>query len=156
MIKMDISGIAIDNNNMPLVILKGNDTVLPIWIGMVEAQSILFALEGIVPPRPLTHDLLKSIIEQMGAKLERIVITAIHNNTYFARLQLSFHDDIIEIDSRPSDAIVLALRLSSPIYVSEHVLSTIIMPDCPIEDDEISKFKEDLKNLKPSDTNQLF
>lgn len=153
MIKMDISGIAIDNNNMPLVILKGNDTVLPIWIGMVEAQSILFALEGIVPPRPLTHDLLKSIIEQMGAKLERIVITAIHNNIYFARLQLSFHDDIIEIDSRPSDAIVLALRLSSPIYVSEHVLSTLIMPDCPIGDDEISKFKEDLKNLKPSDTN---
>lgn len=150
---MSVSGIAIDTNNMPIIVLKNHDgkKVLPIWVGMFEAQAILFALEGVVPPRPLTHDLLKSIIENMGAGVDRIIINALQNNTYFAKVCLSFNGTSVEVDSRPSDAIALALRTGSPIFVTDHVISTITMPPHPIDDDEVKKFKDELKTLSPKD-----
>lgn len=151
--KMSVSGIAIDTNNMPIIVLKNHDgkKVLPIWVGMFEAQAILFALEGVVPPRPLTHDLLKSIIEKMGAKVDKIIINTLQNNTYFAMVRLSFNETSIDIDSRPSDAIALALRTDSPIFVADHVISTITMPQHPIDDEEVKKFKDELKTLSTKD-----
>lgn len=158
MIKMMVSCVAVDSNNMPLVILEdeAGKWMLPIWVGLFEAKAILMALEQATPPRPLTHDLLTSVIEQLGARLNCMVINAIHDNTYFARLQLSFDSSLIEIDARPSDAIALALRLKCPIYVTEPVLSTITMPQEPIGEDEVNRFKEHLKDLKVSDITQLF
>jgi hypothetical protein len=142
---------------MPIIILKNHNgkKVLPIWVGMFEAQAILFALEGIIPPRPLTHDLLKSVIENMGAGVDKIIINALHNNTYFAKVYISFDGASFEVDSRPSDAIALALRTNSPIFVTDPVLSTITMPPHPIGEDEVKKFKDELKNLNISDLSQF-
>jgi len=155
--EMEVAGIAIDNNNMPIIILKNTvgEKVLPIWVGVYEAQSILFALEGIVPPRPLTHDLLKSVIENIGAHVDKIIINALHNNTYFAKVYISFDGSSVEVDARPSDAIALALRTSSPIFVTDPVISTITMPPHPIDDDEVKRFKEELKKLNSKDLSQF-
>jgi len=154
--EMKVTGIAIDNNNMPIIILRSEDgkKVLPIWVGMFEAQAILFALEGVVPPRPLTHDLLKSVIEHMGGEVDKIIINALHENTYFARIHISLDGSSISVDSRPSDAIALALRTSSPIFVTDPVISTITMPPHPIDDEEVKKFKDELKNLNMKDISQ--
>ncbi|MEW6607323.1 MAG: bifunctional nuclease family protein [bacterium] len=151
--QMKVVGIAVDNNNMPIIVLKNEDgqKALPIWVGIFEAQAILFALEGILPPRPLTHDLLKSVIETMGGEVDKIVITALCNNTYFAKLFINYGNNLVEVDSRPSDAIALALRTDSPIFVTDHVISTISMPQHPIDDEEMKRFKEELKNLNPKD-----
>lgn len=151
--EMKVSGIAIDDNNMPIIVLKNHNgkKVLPIWVGIFEAQAILFALEGVIPPRPLTHDLLKSVIENMGAEVDKIIINALHNNTYFAKVCISLDGNSVDVDARPSDAIALALRTNSPIFVTDPVLSTITMPPHPIGDDEVRKFKKELENLNIDD-----
>lgn len=150
--EMKVVGIALDNN-IPIIILKNSngEKVLPIWVGVYEAQAILLALEGVVPPRPLTHDLLKSVIENVGAMVDKIIINALHNNTYFAKVYINFDGSSIAVDARPSDAIALALRTSSPIFVTDPVISTINMPPHPIDDDEVKRFKEELKKLDPKD-----
>jgi len=155
--EMEVTGIAIDNNNMPIIILKNMDgeKVLPIWVGIYEAQAILFALEGIVPPRPLTHDFLKSVIENIGAQVDKIIINALHHNTYFAKVYIHFNGASIEVDARPSDAIALALRTSSPIFVTDPVISTITMPPHPIDEEEVKRFKDNLKGLSSKDLSQF-
>lgn len=147
--EMRVSGIAVDNNNMPIIVLRNHDgkKILPIWVGIFEAQAILFALEGITPPRPLTHDLLKSVIEGIGAGIDKIIINALQDNTYFAKVYIRFNGTSIDVDSRPSDAIALALRTASPIFVTDPVISTVNMPSHPIDDEEVRKFKDALKNL---------
>lgn len=154
MTEMKVGGVALDTKtNMPIIILKDDKDkkILPIWVGLFEAQAILFGLEGIRLPRPFTHDLLKDVIENLGAKVARIVINALRDNTYFARISLVIDSTCIEIDSRPSDAIALALRTSSPIYVSESVLDAATMPQQPIDEEEVARFREKLKFLKPED-----
>ncbi|MDI6704145.1 MAG: bifunctional nuclease family protein [bacterium] len=154
---MNVAGVALDpNTNMPIVILRedGGKKILPIWVGIFEAQSILFALEKVKLPRPFTHDLLKSVIENLGAKVERIVINAIKDDTYFARINLIINGSKVEIDSRPSDAIALALRTSSPIYVHDPVINVATMPPNPIDDEEVKRFKERLKDFKLEDLGQ--
>jgi hypothetical protein len=154
MIEMKVAGIALDTvSNMPIVILKDKEgkKSLPIWIGIFEAQAILLALENIQPPRPLTHDLLRTTIEDLGAKVAKVVINALRDNTYFAKISLHIDSREIEIDSRPSDAIALALRADSPIFVNDPVLSAATMPPTPIGDEEVKKFKEKLKDIKPED-----
>lgn len=157
MIEMNVAGVALDTKtNMPIIILKedGGKKILPIWVGIFEAQSILFALEKVELPRPFTHDLLKSVIESLGAKVERIVINAIKDNTYFAKINLIINGNNVEIDSRPSDAIALALRTSSPIYVYDPVINVATMPPNPIDDEEVKRFKERLKDFKLGDFGQ--
>jgi bifunctional DNase/RNase len=107
-----------------IVVLKEEDgeRFLPIWIGPFEADAITLQLQGMEVHRPLTHDLLKSVIETLGAEVLHILINGLEKNTYFARIVLESDGDRVEIDSRPSDAIALAVRVSAPIYVAEEVM----------------------------------
>lgn len=101
---------------------EGGDRILPIWIGPFEAESITLQLQGADVSRPLTHDLLKSVIESLGGEVLHILISGLEKATYFARIVLDVDGDTLEIDSRPSDAIALAVRVNSPIYVADEVM----------------------------------
>ncbi|MFN3947447.1 MAG: bifunctional nuclease family protein, partial [Aquificaceae bacterium] len=126
MIEMVVHGITLDPvSQMPIVVLRAKDreeVILPIWIGIFEADSIVRQLQGIEPPRPMTYELTKSIIEQMGARLEKVVINDLRDSTYYAELHLMQGNNLIIIDARPSDAINLALRFEVPLFVEEEVL----------------------------------
>jgi uncharacterized protein len=125
-ILMMVGGLTLDpTTKMPIVVLKDPDNKLnlPIWIGPLEAASMATELEGIKPQRPMTHDLLRSLLTELGATVEAIEITELRENTYFAQILLHGRDgSTIQMDSRPSDAISLALRTKSPIYVAKQVL----------------------------------
>lgn len=107
-----------------IVILKeeNGERFLPIWIGPFEADAITLQLQGMEAPRPLTHDLLKAVLETLGAEVLHILISGLEKNTYFARIVLDVDGDTMEVDSRPSDAIALAVRVSAPLYVAEEVM----------------------------------
>ena len=111
--------------NAPVVILEtvGDKKLLPIWIDLPEARAIALEIERITPPRPLTHDLIRNLLNALGAKLQRATITDLRNNTYFALLSLELRGETLEIDSRPSDAIAVALRMKAPIYATTEVLA---------------------------------
>ncbi|MBF6567411.1 MAG: bifunctional nuclease family protein [Candidatus Binataceae bacterium] len=125
-ILMMVGGLTLDpTTKMPIVVLKDPDNKLnlPIWIGPLEAASMATELEGIKPQRPMTHDLLRNLLTELGATVEAVEVTELRENTYFAQIQLRSHDGrALQIDSRPSDAISLALRTKSPIYVAKQVL----------------------------------
>lgn len=124
-IEMVVAGLTIDPvNNAPIVILREKDTdrVLPIWIGVVEASAIAFELESVKLTRPMTHDLLRQSIQQLGGKVERVVIADLRDNTYYARVVLSQSGREIDLDARPSDAIALALRAQAPILCEDAVI----------------------------------
>ena len=126
--------------------------LLLIWIGRSEAEAIALKLQKAEVPRPLTHDLLKSVIQQIGCNVDRIVINELRNDTYFAKIILrNNQQEVIEIDSRPSDAIALAIRCDSPIYIEEDVLEKGATVNKPISQEEINHFKEKIKDLKPED-----
>ena len=125
MLKMEIKGLLMDPvSNMPVVILRdANDGVfLPIWVGIFEANAIALEMEKITTPRPMTHDLLRNVLAELDTKVERIVINELKDNTFFARIHLVRGDSRWSIDSRPSDAIALALRSHAEIFVEEEVL----------------------------------
>lgn len=107
-----------------IVVLKAEDSdrFLPIWIGPFEADAITLQLQGMEAPRPLTHDLLKNVLTTLGGEVQNIVISGLERNTYYARIVLEVDGDTLEIDSRPSDAIALAVRVNAPIYVAEEVM----------------------------------
>mgnify|MGYP000182774834 CR=1 FL=1 len=142
--QMEIEGLLFDpRSNMYVLLLKeinGTNT-LPIWIGKPEADSITLALSNIVTPRPLTHDLIKNVITGLKTKVTKVVVTEIINNTYYAMIYVDNGGVEISIDSRPSDAIAVAIRMNSPIFVDEKV----------IEYRNNDELEEWLKNLKPED-----
>ncbi|WP_457625081.1 bifunctional nuclease family protein [Persephonella sp.] len=153
MIEMNVQGITLDPmTNMPIVVLKGKETghVLPIWIGVFEANAIAMQLEGITRPRPMTHDLLNSIINSLNGNVEYIYIHDLRDNTYYAEITIKINDSQVKIDSRPSDAINIALRSGAPIFVSEEVLEK-----SQIEESDTDSKEEDLKDwlesIKPED-----
>jgi len=153
MIEMKVNGLAVDSaSKMPVVILtdESEKRFLPIWIGIYEADAILVAMEDIKVPRPMTHDLIKTIIETLAIEVDRIIIHDIKNNTFFAKIHLILNAKTYQIDSRPSDAIALALRTEAPIFVSEHVILEATIMDKEKYEKEMSEFKEFLKDLKPS------
>ncbi len=124
-IEMFVGGLMLDpNTQAPVVVLKdeSGDVVLPIWIGIAEATSIASAIKQLNMARPLTHDLMMEMFQQLGAKVERIVITELKESTYYAELVLTVGDKALIFDSRPSDAIAVALRASAPIFVVQQVL----------------------------------
>jgi hypothetical protein len=126
-IEVRIRGLMMDpSTNMPVVVLKdvASDTVMPIWVGIFEANAIAVEIEKMSAPRPMTHDLMRDLIGHLNAHLERIVITEIRDETFHAVLWLRQGEDPVTIDARPSDAIALALRADCPIFVSESVLQT--------------------------------
>ncbi len=125
-VEMRIRGLMMDpNTNMPIVILKdvASEVVLPIWVGIYEANAIAVEIEKVRPPRPLTHDLLKTLMESMNARLEKIVISELKDNTFYSVLWMKQQGEWVTLDARPSDAIALALRMDCPIYVSESLLA---------------------------------
>jgi len=124
-IEMNIKGLMIDPiTNMPIIILRDQDgqRILPIWVGVFEANAIALQIENVQTPRPMTHDLLKNIIDDLSAQVERIVVTELKENTFYALIHLRKNGHSIEVDARPSDAIALALRTHSPIFVEEAVI----------------------------------
>jgi bifunctional DNase/RNase len=125
--------------------------VLPIWIGIAEGQAIAIRFSGIVLPRPLTHDLLLAAIQQLGFSVKKVVVSDIKENTFYARVHVSDGKRVETLDSRPSDAIAIAVRAGCPIFVDESVFSRCQTLTKPITEDEVEKFKEDLKNLRPED-----
>jgi uncharacterized protein len=130
--------------------LTGN-RLLPIWIGITEGQAIAIRFSGIVLPRPLTHDLLLSTIKTLGYNVTKVVICDIKENTFYARIHLQKGSSQVTLDSRPSDAIAVAVRAGCTILVEEKVFARCQTLNKPITEDEVSKFKTELKNLKPED-----
>ena len=127
-VEMELNKIRIDENRGEQVIVlkeKEGERVLPIVIGIMEATSIKMKISGVNPPRPMTHDLFYNAIAQLGAKIDKIIITRLENNTFFAKLIISIDDRIEEIDSRPSDSIAIAIRAKAPIFVDERVLNGV-------------------------------
>lgn len=142
--QMKVRGLMFDPyNNTFIVILRDEDNseMLPIWVGKPEASSISFALEDVTTPRPMTHDLMKAILDAVGAKVISVVISDLKDNTYFAKVHLTYEDSEYSIDARPSDAIALALRAKAPIFANEEVLRKQAS-------DELDQW---LENLKPED-----
>lgn len=125
MIRMEIKGLLMDPvSNMPVVILRDTEKghFLPIWVGIFEANAIALEMEKVATPRPMTHDLLKNLLAELDARVDRIVINDLRDNTFFARIHLTRGDSTLSVDSRPSDAIALALRSQAAIFVEEEVL----------------------------------
>ena len=125
MIEMSIDSIRVSMMNYQRVVIlreKGTERYLPIWIGPAEADAITIKLQGVIPPRPLTHDLLESIISKLGARVKSVIVSDLQNDTFYARLILDVKGEPLELDSRPSDAMAIAIRADAPIYVEEVVL----------------------------------
>ncbi|MGH7268727.1 MAG: bifunctional nuclease family protein [Candidatus Rokuibacteriota bacterium] len=154
-VEMKVRGLALDPvSNMPIIILRDEDEKrsLPIWVGIFEANAIALELEKIATPRPMTHDLIKNILESVEAKVEKIVVNDLRDNTFFALIHLRLGEEEITVDSRPSDAIALALRVGAPIFVDEDVVRRAKSVEvAPKESDDQEKLKEWLENLKPED-----
>ena len=154
MIEMVVHGITLDPvSQMPIVVLKAKDneeTILPIWIGAFEANGIAMKLQEVEPPRPMTYDLMKNIITSMGGTVDRVVINDLRDSTYYAEIYIVQGNNTLVIDSRPSDAINLALRFGAPIFVEEEVLEKSEVPK-PEEDEEKKQLREWLENIKPDD-----
>lgn len=155
MIEMNVAGIALDAvSRSPIVLLKDNldRRALPIYIGQEQAKAIIAALEGQKPPRPLTHDLIESIFDVWSLQLEKVIIHSLQDNTFYAVLCLQQGDVKKEIDCRPSDAIAIALRTESPIWVVEEVIADASIPvNREADEEERKAFKEFLSNLSPED-----
>jgi bifunctional DNase/RNase len=154
LIQMTVRGIALDPiTNMPIIILKDVDErkALPIWVGIFEANAIALELEKVTTPRPMTHDLLKSVLDGLGVTVRQVIVNDLKDNTFFAVIELNSNGAVINIDSRPSDAIALALRVNAPIFVAENVVAQAKSVEISEEKEETDKWKEWLENLKPED-----
>lgn len=155
MIEMKVSGVILDSSSRhPIVMLRDKEErrALLIWIGEPEANAILMALEGIQAPRPLTHDLTILLLEKLKARLLRISITDMREQTFFAELELEVNGKTLTLDARPSDAIALALRAEAPIMVSPDVITANAIPINPAkEEEEAEEFRQFLQNVKPGD-----
>jgi hypothetical protein len=158
MIEMKVAGIALDAvTRSPIVLLKdfSERRALPIYIGNDQAKAIINAIENQTPPRPLTHDLLANFLEAWDMTLERVVIHSLQDNTFYASLTLVQGETKKEVDARPSDAIALALRTNSSIWVLEEVIADASVPvDRDADEAERQAFRDFLSNLRPTDFTQ--
>ena len=153
-VEMKVKGLMIDPvSNMPIIILKNPDgkTVLPIWVGIFEANAIAMQLEEVVSPRPMTHDLLKNVIEGLQASVDQIVITDLKDNTFFAVIHLQRGGERFTIDARPSDAMALALRTSAPIFVEAQVLDKSEGSGADGESDQTERLRRWLETVDPDE-----
>lgn len=150
-IEMKIKGLVVDPiSKMPIVVLEepGSERMLPIWIGVFEANAIALKIENIVTPRPMTHDLMKNLFQETGLEVDKVVVNDVRDNTFYALIHCRHNGQSLTIDSRPSDAIALSLRLDAPIYVEESVVQKAqsIKYDENLESAEnLEKWLEDLK-----------
>jgi uncharacterized protein len=159
-IAMELVGVRLEQPaNTPVVMLReidGRHRVLPIYIGSPEAAAIHYAIEGIVPPRPLTHDLVRTLIGELGAELRSVVVTAIEDHTFFAELHLMAGEVEHVVSSRPSDAIAIAIRTGSPIFASASVLDAAGTEEQVAEpagesDQILAEFSDFIDNVSPDD-----
>jgi bifunctional DNase/RNase len=156
--EMKISGITVDPfTNTPIVVLKGlnDEDVLPIWIGLLEASSIATVLENIQTPRPMTHDLVTNMLDQLGVKVLRIEVNDLRDNTYFALIHLEIGGRRMTVDSRPSDALAIALRTGASIFVDEGVIKRSSKVDLNQKGDKVvtdtAEWEDILENLSADD-----
>ncbi len=156
--EMKIAGITVDPfTNTPIVLLKDLEEkdVLPIWIGLLEASSIATALENIQTPRPMTHDLLKNILDQLGIKVIKIEVNDLKDNTYYALIHMDVNNKRLTIDARPSDALAIALRTGASIFVEESVIQRSAKVDLSQKGDKVvtdtTEWEEILENLSQDD-----
>jgi hypothetical protein len=153
-IEMTIKGLMVDPiANTPIVILRDKDgqRVLPIWIGMFEANAIALQIENVAPPRPMTHDLLRNVIQDLDASVEKVVVYDLQENTYYALIYLSLRGDTVTVDARPSDAIALALRTRAPIFVEDAVIDNAKTVDLSSEKADSDRLHKWLESLDPDD-----
>jgi bifunctional DNase/RNase len=159
-VEMKVRGLALDPlSNMPIIILRDEEDKrsLPIWVGIFEANAIALELEKISTPRPMTHDLIKNILESIEARVLKVVVTDLKENTFFAVLHLQLGETEYTVDSRPSDAIALALRVAAPIFVDEEVVRKAKSLDVPAKEaetvkaDDPERIREWLGSIKPED-----
>jgi uncharacterized protein len=153
-IEMVIKGLMVDPiTNMPIIILKDKDgqRVLPIWVGIFEANAIALQIENIATPRPMTHDLLRNVIEDLNARVDKIVVSDLKDNTFYALIHLTVNGGSVAVDSRPSDAIALALRTRAPIFVEESVIDNAKTVDFTTDKADSERLQKWLESLDPEE-----
>ena len=153
-IEMTIKGLMVDPiTNMPIVILrdKEGNRVLPIWVGIFEANAIALQIENIATPRPMTHDLLRNVIHDLKAEVLKIVVCDLQENTFYALIYLELNGGTVAIDARPSDAIALALRTRAPIFVEDTVIDNAKTVDFTTEKADSDRLHKWLESLDPDD-----
>lgn len=153
-IEMSIKGLMVDPiTNMPIIILRDKDgqRVLPIWVGVFEANAIALQIENVSTPRPMTHDLLKNVIEDLRATVEKIVVCDLRDNTFYAMIHLTAGEGPVIIDARPSDAIALALRTKAPIFVEEEVIDSAKTLDVAPDKGDAERLQRWLESLDPDE-----
>lgn len=160
MIPMEVGGIGFDPRNFsPLVLLKDKDELnfLPIWIGIFEATAIAMEMQGVSPPRPMTHDLMKDMLEKLGGKITKVVISDVKEGTFYANIELTDKEGKhLVLESRPSDAIALAVRFNAPLFVAEVVMMQSKLVNSEKDAEETEKFKDFIENMRPEDFNQYY
>lgn len=154
-VEMKIRGLMVDpSTNTPVVILKDpkSEAVLPIWVGLYEAQAIALEVEKSTTARPLTHDLLKNVVTGLNAQVQRVVVSELRGDTFYAVIWVEQNGEIVAIDARPSDALALALRSDCPIFVAEEVLQTAkVLPSTPETQPSEQEMRRWLENLGDED-----
>lgn len=161
MVQVRVAGVALDQSGQHVILLKpidelpGEGRILPIWIGAQEATSILIAVEGAATPRPLAHDLMRAMLETLGADVDRVEVTRIDDGTFYAEIGLRAGAGDLRVDARPSDAVALASRTGAPIWVADEVLEEAGVPDITGDGDEseenVEEFKRFLDDVDPDD-----
>jgi uncharacterized protein len=154
LIEMTIKGLMVDPiTNMPIVILKDKegDRVLPIWVGVFEANAIALQIENIATPRPMTHDLLRNVITDLEGQVDRVVVSDLKDNTFYAIIHLTVKGERVAVDARPSDAIALALRTRSPILVDETVIDNAKTVDFTADRADSDRLQKWLESLDPEE-----
>jgi bifunctional DNase/RNase len=150
MIEMTIKGLMVDPiTNMPIIVLREQEgaRILPIWVGVFEANAIALQIENVQTPRPMTHDLLKNVIDDLDAQVERVVVCELKENTFYAVIQLRSSTGAVTVDARPSDAIALALRTGSPIFVEESVIQSAKSVEMTKESMDVGRLRKWLEGL---------
>ena len=153
-IEMSIKGLMVDPiTNTPIVILRDKDgqRVLPIWVGIFEANAIALQIENVTTPRPMTHDLLRNVIQDLKATVQKIVVCDLQENTFYALIYLASNGDTLTIDARPSDAIALALRTRAPIFVEDTVIDNAKPFDFATDKPDADRLHKWLESLDPDD-----
>ncbi len=153
-IEMSIKGLMVDPiSNMPIVILRDKEgaKTLPIWVGMFEANAIALQIENISTPRPMTHDLLRNVIHDLKASVQKIVVCDLQDSTFYALIYLTMNGEVVAIDSRPSDAIALALRTRAQIFVEETVIDNAKTVDVTADKADADRLHKWLESLDPDD-----
>jgi uncharacterized protein len=154
LVEMAIKGLMLDPiTNLPIVLLRDldNQRVLPIWVGPVEANAIAMQIENIAPLRPMTHDLLRNLLTELGANLVRVIIADLRDNTFYAYLELRRGTEILLVDARPSDALAIAVRVRAQVFVDSKVLEQAKSVDVSTEEANQERLQKWLESLDPED-----